>query len=462
LIIDRARVREFLSQPSESLNVEIKRWIDPDQDAGVATIVKAVFALRNRNGGFFVLGFDNETLEPDDANRPIDPHKSFHIDKVQGIISRFASEPFEINVVLEQVKGKEHVIIIVPEGVTTPVSIKRNLISAERTLLALGDVYFRTLNANGTPSTARARPEDWQTIVDICFDNREADIGRFLRRHLAGQGAEAIAAALTQATEGRDPSVHPALQLLKEGEHRYRAALAKRKFNKDEERVVEAATWSVALVCVPPRKEAITDQQFLNTIGSSNPNYTGWPIWRDIRFVHDRAARVGIIDGAWEMLCISPEGYLSPPRLEFSRLDAKGEFYSLRNLQDDVSKDVAPGQYLDPLLVLRRVSEALAVGIALVRALEWGPRTQLAFAFRWTKLRGRRLTPWVDPFATIGGGMANDNDINTFVAFDLETSPTAVAPLVVRATERLFALFDGARIPSNAVEEVVRLVLERR
>jgi hypothetical protein len=142
--------------------------------------------------------------------------------------------------------------------------------------------------------------------------------------------------------------------------------------------------------------------------------------------------------------------------------DAKGEFYSLRNLQDDVSRDFGPGLYLDPLLVLRRVTEAFAVGIAIAKALGWGPRTQLAFAFRWMKLSGRSLTPWVDPFATVGGGTANDNNIETFVAFELDTATTAIAPLVGRATERLFALFDGARVPLSVIEEIVRLVLERR
>jgi hypothetical protein len=456
LVIDRTRIRDLLSHPGESLNVEIKRWMDPDQESSIATIVKAAFALRNRNGGFLVLGFDNKTLKPDDTNRPADPRAAYHVDRMQGLISRFASEAFEIGIAFEALDGKEHAVIVVPDGVTAPVSITRNLTTANRTLLAVGDVYFRTLNANGTPSTARARPEDWRDILDICFNNREADIGRFLRRHLAGRTPALFDA---ESVNERDD---PALLLIKEGERRYQAALAKRKYSEAERPLAEAGAWSVACVCLPQRKEAITDQVFLNTVGSSNPNYTGWPIWRDIRFVNDRVSRTGIVDGAWEMLCISAGSEFAIPRLEFLRLDAKGEFYSLRNLQDDVSRDVEPRLYLDPILVLRRTTESLAVGIAFARALGWDANCGLAFAFRWTKLSGRRLTPWVDPFATIGGGIANDNEIETFVAFDLDVSLTALAPLVNRATERLFALFDGARIPMGAIEDVVRLVLERR
>jgi hypothetical protein len=50
-------------------------------------------------------------------------------------------------------------------------------------VIRVGDVYCRTLNANGTASTAIAQPTDWRDIFDRCFENREADIGRFLRRH---------------------------------------------------------------------------------------------------------------------------------------------------------------------------------------------------------------------------------------------------------------------------------------
>ncbi|MCA1363408.1 hypothetical protein I6F14_23690 [Bradyrhizobium sp. IC3069] len=42
------------------------------QPAGIAKIVKAAFALRNRNGGFLVVGFDDKTLLPDAANAPTD------------------------------------------------------------------------------------------------------------------------------------------------------------------------------------------------------------------------------------------------------------------------------------------------------------------------------------------------------------------------------------------------------
>lgn len=118
---------------------------------------------------------------------------------------------------------------------------------------------------------------------------------------------------------------------------------------------------------------------------------------------------------------------------------------------------------LDPILVLRRVAEALAVGLAFARGLGWDvATTKLGFAFRWTTLRGRRLQSWVDPFAPIGGGIANDDEIITGVELNLDTPPSALAPAVNQATQELFVLFDGAQVPLPAIEDIVRLVLARR
>jgi hypothetical protein len=53
--IDSDRITELLRRPTESLSVEVKTWLDPTKPEDVARIVKATFALHNRNGGYLVL-----------------------------------------------------------------------------------------------------------------------------------------------------------------------------------------------------------------------------------------------------------------------------------------------------------------------------------------------------------------------------------------------------------------------
>ena len=57
--VDQRRIDELVARPSESSNLEIKRWIDPNQPEGIAKIARAALGLRNKNGGFLVIGFDD-------------------------------------------------------------------------------------------------------------------------------------------------------------------------------------------------------------------------------------------------------------------------------------------------------------------------------------------------------------------------------------------------------------------
>jgi hypothetical protein len=77
------------------------------------------------------------------------------------------------------------------------------------------------------------------------------------------------------------------------------------------------------------------------------------------------------------------------------------------------------------------------------------------------RLKGRKLVSWSNPLTMIEGGTAHDDEITTCVEVPLDTSNTALAPFVELATQRLFALFDGYRMPMHVVEEYVRRLIER-
>jgi predicted HTH transcriptional regulator len=62
--IDRSPVQDLLEHLAESLNVEVKRWIKIEEPDGIAKVARAALALRNRNGGFLVIGFDVKTPQP--------------------------------------------------------------------------------------------------------------------------------------------------------------------------------------------------------------------------------------------------------------------------------------------------------------------------------------------------------------------------------------------------------------
>src|SRR5260370_33879104 len=158
----QSRIDDLVARPSEGLPVEIKAWIDPTSHEGIAKIVRACLAMRNQNGGFLIIGLNNNTLQVETAGRPTeDVRHAFHTDKIQEMVSRFAHDLFEIEVAFSSRDGTEIPVIVVPEGVRYPVASKRELTGpGGKKLIRIGDVYCRTLNANGTASTAPAQPKD--------------------------------------------------------------------------------------------------------------------------------------------------------------------------------------------------------------------------------------------------------------------------------------------------------------
>jgi hypothetical protein len=460
--IEQSRIDDLVSRPSESLNVEIKSWIDPDEPEGIAKIVKAAFAIRNRNGGFLLVGFEDKTWMPD-TGAPADVRATFTLDRIQGIISRYASEMFEVKVGFGSRNGQEHPCIIIPEGVRTPVAAKRDLkdVTQSKVLIREGEVYFRTLASNGTPSTSAARSSDWTDIVEICFENREADVGRFLRRHLAGKEIASFVEALTGLKAMTPPPNlgDRAQALLSDGEHRFETAIAARTLDSEETLAIGRGAWSVALVIDPPHTTAIPDASFLSTAMAGNPNYTGWPVWLDSRTFRDPLDHPRVVENAWEALIISREFQ----HIDFMRLDAKGEFYHWRVLQDDHTERTIPGASLDVVLVLIGVAEAIAVGLSIAKSLGWEYGARLGFAFRWTKLHGRELASWAKPEVTIRGRhTAHTETVDTFVEVPLDTPISAIGPYVEVATRDLFVIFDGYSVPSQAIEHWAQRLIERR
>ena len=226
--------------------------------------------------------------------------------------------------------------------------------------------------------------------------------------------------------------------------------------------LAKKGTWSVALAVDPPRADLVPDQTFLNTI-AGNPNYTGWPIWMDTRGFTDRKARPKVVEGAWESFVLSTGDDWSN-HVDFARFDPKGEFILVRVLQDDITTKVPPGKFLDPILVVLRVAEAIAVGLTFVKELDWNlEKTKLGFSFKWTRLRGRELSSWAGPQVTLSPGrFAHDDEANSFVEVPANTPVSAIAPYVHQATRNLFVLFDGFTFPLESLRKWVDRLIERK
>ncbi|MCK9374983.1 MAG: ATP-binding protein [Syntrophobacterales bacterium] len=463
--VDISRIQELIERPGESLSVELKRWIDPDTTEGKAKIVKTVLALRNHGGGYLVIGFDNATLELDVENIPANIKEKFHLDHIQGLISKFASEPFEISVEFPEREGRIYPVIVIPPGVKTPVSAKSDLHEGGRKIIKADTIYVRSLTANNTPSTTQAKWKDWAKIIDVCFDNREADIGRFLRRHLGGLSPQVIhefALAILQRPEP-EPSIEEILQkYIKESEERYESVVKERDL-----KLPDHGTWEVGLILGGQIPQHSANKTFLNLLDSNNPDYTGWPVWLDSRGFRDRENHPYVINGTWESLIVNIDTGWVGDQIDFMRLDPKGKFYLRRALEDDIpgnQRVPEPIKVLDFGLPIYRTAEAIAVGIAFGKAMGCDPeKTKLFFAFKWTKLRGRKLVSWANPGRYISPGRsAYQDDVLTFINVPLETPLSTLGDYVNEVVAQLFEIFDGFSLSNNVIEEMTQRLIQRK
>jgi predicted HTH transcriptional regulator len=180
-------VRGYITNPRETFNCELKPWVNPSvNDYDKVKIAKACLALRNKGGGALLIGISNggELLNLPDA---YDPDVLFTQDTVQAIVSSYSAQQFGVDVYhvpLNEPLNSRVVAIVVPGGITTPTLCKKDSRTDRDQKVKKGMIYTRTVESNGTISSAPASQQDMEDITKMCFDNRVADIGQFLRDHL--------------------------------------------------------------------------------------------------------------------------------------------------------------------------------------------------------------------------------------------------------------------------------------
>jgi hypothetical protein len=456
--IDRTTLAQLLRDPREAFDTELKRWIDPASPEGISKIAKACIALRNNNGGCLIVGF-KDTGDPDLEHRPDDVRNQFAQDNIQWIIARYASESFEIQVEFIERDGAEYPIICVPSGVTTPVCAKSDLTSLglgedRKNLITANVVYARTLSSNNVVSTSAARPQDWDRIMRHCFDNREADIGSFVRRHLTNVDISGVADFLRVSAPSPTP-YELAEQFLGTGRERFKARW------KDKP-APPCGVREAAIVIDGNVPNHSADIEFKQTLMVRTPGQSRRSLFKDITRPDDEFGAANVFLGGWESLSVFFDpGQVWGRWLEFWRIEPSGRFYCMSGYEEDLCnpglRDLRGIQLSFPLQIAR-VAETISIGLSFARAMGCDENgCKLAFAFRWNKLNDRWLSSWGDEQRGFywSSAQCNDDDVTTTVTVPLETPISAIGQHVDRATKKLFQAFGGESIPLPIIEEIV-------
>lgn len=440
----------LLENLSESHVTEVKSWLDLSKNEHKAKIIQSAIALRNNDGGKLVIGFENKTMQPSLLNCPLDSEvrKTFNQDAIQGLISHYASERFEVVVHYISAFDKTFPVILVPSGVKTPVASKRDMKCDKNKNILIKEhaVYVRTLTTNNTVSTAVATWKDWDRLTGICFDNREADIGRFIRRHLNDKGIGNLKNILSYTPE--PPKNDP----LEESE-KWREECRKKLTDLPSHLgYFEFA----AIISGEIKKEIKPNQTFLNLIFSANRHLTGLPFFyaESRPYIKENGCEMKFID-------VSPNAYRK--RVSFWRIQSDGKFFVLCNFDEDALLDEG-NKVFSYFIPIWRVGDVLAEALSIAKLMVVDSETaMLSVTFRWSPLKGRKLSSWGSDriWGVFTSAPSEEEQAISQINIPINTADSALSQYINDALEPLYQRFGGYEIPIKIVESEIQRMLSR-
>jgi hypothetical protein len=485
----RSELIELLQHPAENLSVEIKQWLDPDNAIDAAKIAKALMALRNFDGGVFILGLDNKTFQPVEDKRPSDLQQVYHSDRIQAVVGKHSRPAFEVDVNFIPMGGLEFPVIVVPGGITAPVMSRSTVRETNgRIVLEQNAIYTRCLANDLVSSCKPVTHTDWDNLMARCFANREVNVGQFIQRHIpklveylprlsalentespSGQSVTDAAAPVSVPPRielrNRDPKLIS--ELLEYGRKRFETRLTELQSTGKLPNLPPHGSWEVACIIEGCELKFGASDKFLNELFVHQPGYTGWPMWRDTRASQNEVFWPYPFERGWESIVVRLNQSFFFNHINFWRIEPRGRFYEYRALEDDVAaargnQQIPPLKVLDFLLVIARVTEAIAVCLHYAKGLGCPPSsTLLKFGFRWTKLRGRELASWAEPLRTLmPSSEAIQDEIATLIEVPLNIETAQVPHYTKKATEELFEIF-GKEFATPVFEEIGDKTLRR-
>jgi hypothetical protein len=425
-----SRFQDWLLNPTEALDFEVKGWLDLADQEARAAIAKALIALENHGGGFLLIGY---TKGPDgrlvpEMTRPASL-ASFNNDEFNGIVKRYAEPPFHVDSALQThpESGEQFPLVIVRGSSKVPVRADRG--SAGNTIRK--DFYYtRRPGPSSEPPQSGA---EWDALIRRCVSNQREDIVSLLRQFgYAGamsarppQDEHDIVAEFATASQDRWAQLNESLP----PEHPARISKG-------------YLAMTASLVGTKQQVKA-SAQDVLSALQNAR-RYTGWPAFVTL---HQEKTSPQLIDGclqAW----LAYTKYPDVGHADFWRICMEGKFFLLRGFQEDALTDRgAPGTLFEASIPIWRVGEFL-IRVAEVGSVMFEPGFEVVARCEWIGLKGRKLyvhsgRRYVPPYSTAQDAVVTTGQFSDAAIRDL--LPDAVKTL----TAPLYEYFEFFQPPPN-------------
>ncbi len=173
-----SRFEDWLLSPSETLDFEVKQWLDMTDVESQGIVAKALIALANHGGGFLLFGYKEDATKKlvPDPDRPVSM-KPYLTDAINAILKKRAEPTFHVEVTLQRhpVTQEEYPLVRVPGGSKVPVR------SDSATPAGSLKQYVYYVRAPGPESRGPQNAAEWDALLRRALLNQRDEIVSLLR-----------------------------------------------------------------------------------------------------------------------------------------------------------------------------------------------------------------------------------------------------------------------------------------
>jgi hypothetical protein len=439
-----SRFEDWLISPTETLDFEVKGWLDLKDPEPRGIVVKALIALENHGGGFLLIGFTESQgrLIPD-TQRP-DSLAQYGTDEINSIIKRNAEPSFHAHVTFQKhpETGEEFPLIQVPGTSKVPV---RSRSATPNGSLKLNVYYIRR---SGPASEAPMDGTEWDALIRRCVLNQRNDIIDILRSFIPSV-APGNLNTLVDERSGLNQFVSDSF---------VRWSAINSSLPSDDPSKINNGWFSFACQIVGQTKR-LPPNLILESVEKLR-KYTGWPIFVAL---HQPDSKPYLKDGALEA-SLTKLKTPSPAHADFWRIHPEGYFYMLRGYQEDdlqmlaeTRKERAPGTGLDLTVPVWRVAEFLLRSEELGRAM-YEDGFSMILRCEWSGLQGRELFMFNPRRMLFDGHLCSTNSVISEGKFRQGAISDMLPDVVKSLTEDLYQHFDFFQPPAKFYDEEISLM----
>lgn len=447
-----ARLSDLLLNPRETLDVELKSWLDLDVNEDKATLAKALLAIANHGGGFVLIGLtENQT----DAAAVVSDGRPATLDRysqdlVNGIVQSFADPPFHCAVhYVQSPKGELHPIIVVPGGHRVPIRAKRS--GPSNQIVHQNAIYVRR---PGPKSETPQNAQDWDELLARCLSARRDELLDRVRELLSGAVGTSLGLGNVPENAKLDAWVDDCVARW--------TALVDGLPTADPRRCPNGFYWFGYQLRGDLQK--LTPQALLEILRSRITGHSGWP---PFVVIGREPISPYMKDGALECW-LGHEEASDAAHADFWRVSPDGFAFLIRGYSEDsqevsTNKGASPGTLFDLTAPVWRAAEVLLhAGQLASHAAAANNAVAIAFRAHFDGLQGRKLVSLFSRRHVWDGRISHQDAITLSTLVDAQLVSSNLPEIVHPFLEPLYALFQFMQLPERLVQEEVSSLQSNR